>query len=293
MMKTSRSAFHAIRGLRYHVREWGSAGATPLFLLHGWMDVAASFQFLVDSFSRDWHVIAPDWRGFGLSEWRPEGYWFPDYYADLEALLDLYQPGAPVFLVGHSMGGVVASMYSGIRPDRVARLVSMEGLGLARHAPGQAPVRYAQWLDQLHEPSSFRPYRSLDEVAARLRKTNPRLTEQRAAFLALHWAKRRDNGEFVLLSDPVHKTVNPYLFRIDEAIACWRRVTAPVLLVSGKLSEIPGRMKDTPEQLAERKGAFRDRREIELDDAGHMMHHDQPERLAPLIEQFLLEKRDD
>jgi pimeloyl-ACP methyl ester carboxylesterase len=289
-VKESRSEFHSIRGLRYHVRVWGRAGAPPLFLLHGWMDVAASFQFLVDRFSRDWHVIAPDWRGFGLSEWCRDGYWFPDYYADLEALLELYQPGAPVFLVGHSMGGVVASMYSGIRPDRVARLVSMEGLGLARHAPDQAPVRYAQWLDQLGEPASFRPYRSFDEVAARLRKTNPRLTEERAAFLARQWAKRQDNGEFVLLSDPAHKTVNPYLFRIDEAIACWRRITAPVLLVSGKLSEIPARMKDTPEQLAERKGAFRNRREIELDDAGHMMHHDQPERLAPLIEQFLLEK---
>lgn len=289
-MKESRSEFHSIRGLRHHVRVWGGAGAPPLFLLHGWMDVAASFQFLVDRFSRDWHVIAPDWRGFGLSEWCRDGYWFPDYYADLEALIELYQPGAPAFLVGHSMGGVVASMYSGIRPDRVARLVSMEGLGLARHAPDQAPARYAQWLDQLKEAPAFRPYRSFDEVAARLRKTNPRLSEERAAFLARHWAKRQDNGEFVLLSDPAHKTVNPYLFRIDEAIACWRRITAPVLLVSGKLSEIPARMKDTPEQLAERKGAFRNRREIELDDAGHMMHHDQPERLAPLIEQFLLEK---
>ncbi len=289
-MKESGSEFHSIRGLRYHVRVWGKAGAPPLFLLHGWMDVAASFQFLVDSFSRDWRVIAPDWRGFGLTEWRPEGYWFPDYYADLEALLDLYQPGAPVFLVGHSMGGVVASMYSGIRPDRVARLVSMEGLGLARHAPDQAPARYAQWLDQLKGPPSFRPYRSLDEVASRLRKTNPRLTPERAAFLAQHWAKRQDNGELALLSDPVHKTVNPYLFRIDEAIACWRRITAPVLLVSGKLSEIPGRMKDTPEQLAERKAAFRNRREIELDDTGHMMHHDQPEKVARAIEEFLLER---
>lgn len=286
-MKESRSEFHSIRGLRHHVRVWGGAGAPPLFLLHGWMDVAASFQFLVDRFSRDWHVIAPDWRGFGLSEWCRDGYWFPDYYADLEALIELYQPGAPAFLVGHSMGGVVASMYSGIRPDRVARLVSMEGLGLARHAPDQAPARYAQWLDQLKEAPAFRPYRSFDEVAARLRKTNPRLSEERAAFLARHWAKRQDNGEFVLVSDPAHKTVNPYLFRIDEAIACWRRITAPVLLVSGKLSEIPARMKDTPEQLAERKGAFRNRREIELDDAGHMMHHDQPERLAPLIEEFL------
>ena len=287
-MKPSRSEFHAIRGLRHHVRIWGEAAAPRLFLLHGWMDVGASFQFLVDGFSRDWQVTAPDWRGFGLSDWaRDEGYWFPDYYADLEALLDHYQPSGPALLVGHSMGGIIASVYAGIRPDRVARLVSMEGLGLARHAPDQAPVRYAQWLDQLQDPPAFKPYRSFEEVAARLRKTNPRLPEEHAAFLALHWAKQLPTGEVVLHSDPRHKTFNPYLFRIDEAIACWRRVTAPVLLVSGRQSEIPARMKDTPEQLAERKGAFRDRREVELDDCGHMMHHDQPQRLARIIEDFL------
>jgi pimeloyl-ACP methyl ester carboxylesterase len=287
-MKPSRSEFHEFRGLRHHVRIWGEAAAPRLFLLHGWMDVGASFQFLVDSFARDWHVIAPDWRGFGLSEWaRDEGYWFPDYYADLEALADHYQPGEPVRLVGHSMGGVIASVYAGVRPDRVARLVSMEGLGLARHTPDQAPVRYVQWLDQLKDPPAFRPYRSFDEVAARLRKTNPRLPEEHAAFLARHWAKQLPGGEVVLHSDPRHKTVNPYLFRIDEAIACWRRITAPVLLVSGRQSEIPARLKDTPEQLAERKGAYRDRREEVLEDCGHMMHHDQPQRLARLIEDFL------
>jgi len=286
-MKPSHSQFHDIRGLRYHIRTWGPPDGPRIFLLHGWMDVSASFQFLVDSFSRDWHVIAPDWRGFGLSDWAREGYWFPDYYADLEALADHYQSGEPVRLVGHSMGGVIASIYAGIRPDRVARLVSMEGLGLARHAPDQAPVRYAQWLDQLKDPPAFKPYRSFDEVAARLRKTNPRLSEEHAAFLARHWAKQLPGGEVVLHSDPRHKTFNPYLFRIDEAIACWRRVTAPVLLVSGQQSNIPARMKDTPEQLAERKGAFRDRREVELDDCGHMMHHDQPQRLARIIEDFL------
>ena len=286
-MKPSRSEFHSIHGLRHHVRTWGKPGSPTLFLLHGWMDVSASFQFLVDEFAREWHVVAPDWRGFGLSEWSREGYWFPDYYADLEALLDLYEPKQPARLVGHSMGGVIASVYAGIRPGRVARLASLEGLGLARHAPDQAPLRYAQWLDDLKDPPEFKPYRSFDEVAARLRKNNPRLSDERAAFLAQHWAKRLDSGELVLASDPRHKIVNPYLFRVDEAIACWRRITAPVLLVSGKLSEIPARMKDTPAQLAERKGAFRDRREAELEDCGHMMHHDQPQRLARLIEPFL------
>lgn len=288
-MKPSRSEFLDIRGLRYHVRVWGEPGAPRIFLLHGWMDVSASFQFLVDAFSRDWHIIAPDWRGFGLTEWAREGYWFPDYYADLEALLARYEPDAPARLIGHSMGGVIASIYAGIRPARVAKLVSMEGLGLARQAPDKAPERYAQWLDELGEPARFRPYASFDDVAARLRRGNPRLTAERAAFLARHWAKQLDSGEVVLRSDPRHKRVNPYLFRIEEALACWRRITAPVLLVSGRLSDIPGRMKDTPGQLAERKSAFRNRREVEIENAGHMMHHDQPERLAPLVEKFLLE----
>jgi len=286
MTKASRSQFHAIRGLRHHVRTWGEPGAPKMFLLHGWMDVSASFQFLVDSFARDWHLIAPDWRGFGLSEWQHDGYWFPDYYADLDALLELYEPGRPARLVGHSMGGVVASMYAGIRPQRVAHLVSMEGLGLSRQRPDRAAGRYAEWLDDLKEAPGFKPYASFEEVAARLRKKNPRLTIERASFLAQHWAKRLETGEVVLMSDPRHKRVNPYLFRIDEAIACWQRITAPVLLVMGKQSDIPGRMKDTPGQLAERKGAFRNRREVEIDDCGHMMHHDQPEKLARIIEDF-------
>jgi pimeloyl-ACP methyl ester carboxylesterase len=287
IMKQSESHFYDIRGLRYHVRTWGSAGAPKLFLLHGWMDVAASFQFLVDSFQREWHVIAPDWRGFGLTGWAGESYWFPDYYADLEALLEIYQPGAPADIVGHSMGGVVAGVYAGMRPGRVGRLASLEGLGLARRPAEDAPVRYAEWLDELKTPPRFRPYRSFDDVAARLQRDNPRLTGARAAFLARHWAKQLATGEIMLASDPRHKIVNPYLFRVDEAIACWKRVTAPVLLVSGKQSNIPARMKDTPGQLAERKGAFRNHREVELDDCGHMMHHDQPQRLAGVIEEFL------
>jgi pimeloyl-ACP methyl ester carboxylesterase len=286
-MKASRSEFHTLRGLRHHVRIWGDPAAPRLILLHGWMDVSASFQFLVDGFAREWCAIAPDWRGFGLSEWSREGYWFPDYYADLEALLDRYQPDEPVRLVGHSMGGVIGSVYAGIRPDRVSRLVSLEGLGLTRHPPDQAPLRYMHWLGQLKDAPGFKPYRSFEEVAARLRKKNPRLSEERAVFLARHWAKRLDNGDVVLASDPRHKLVNPYLFRVEEAIACWRRISAPVLLVSGKQSDIPSRMKYTPEELAERKGAFHNRREIELDDAGHMMHHDQPQRLAHIIEEFL------
>jgi pimeloyl-ACP methyl ester carboxylesterase len=284
-MKASASHFHDIRGLRYHVRTWGDPSHRRLFLLHGWMDVSASFQFLVDCFRRDWYVIAPDWRGFGLTGWSPEGYWFPDYYADLEALLTLYQPGAPVDLVGHSMGGNIAVTYAGIRPRRIARVATLEGIGLARSQFDEAPDRYARWLDHLDDPPQFRRYASYDEVAARLRKNNPRLAEEHAAFLARHWAGERDGG-IELLSDPKHKRANPYLFRLDEAIACWQRIAAPVLLVMGRDSHIPKWLKDTPAELARRKAAFPLLTEATLEDCGHMMHHDQPERLAALIEEF-------
>jgi len=286
-MKPSVSRYDDIRGLRYHVRTWGDPKSPPLFLLHGWMDVSASFQFLVDALRTERYIVAPDWRGFGLTAWAKEGYWFPDYYADLDVLLDRYARGAPADLVGHSMGGVVACTYAGIRPERVAKVVSLEGFGLARAAPDLAPARYRRWLEELRDPPAFKAYRGFAEVAARLQQLNPRLTDARADFLARSWAREERPGDVRLVSDPRHKMVNPYLFRLDEILACWREVRAPVLWVFARDSKGTGYLKDTPEQLAERKGAFRNLRETWLDDCGHMMHHDQPARLARLIESFL------
>jgi pimeloyl-ACP methyl ester carboxylesterase len=286
-MKPSLSHYHDIRGLRYHVRTWGEMHHPRMFLLHGWMDVSASFQCLVDCLRQDWHIIAPDWRGFGPSAWAREGYWFPDYYADLEALLEIYQPDAPVSLVGHSMGGNVACTYAGMRPQRVARLVTLEGLGMARMNHEQSPGRHAQWLDQLREPPRFKPYKSFAEVAARLKRNNPRLDSVKSEYLARQWARELPSGEVMLASDPRHKIVNPYLFRIDEILACWRRITAPVLLVTGKDSHSSGWLRDTPQQLAERKSAFHNLREVSMENCGHMIHHDQPQRLAEHIEEFL------
>jgi pimeloyl-ACP methyl ester carboxylesterase len=286
-MKPSESKFVDIRGLRYHCRCWGDERAPKLFMLHGWMDVSASFQFVADALRRDWRVIAPDWRGFGLSEWTKEGsYWFPDYFADLERLLDHFQPNAAVNLVGHSMGGNVATIYAGIRPARVAKLVNLEGYGLARAPPDRAPERYARWLDGLAEGPALRDYDSFDALAARLRRDNPRLSEARAAFLARHWG-REDRGRVELASDPRHKLVNPVLYRVEETHACWRRVTAPVLWVSGAETKMLEIMKLTAGELAERKACLRNLSEHVIPDAGHMLHHDQPGPLAEIIEEFL------
>ncbi len=287
-MKPSRSEFHVFNGLRHHVRTWGEADAPPLFLLHGWMDVSASFQFVVDEFKRKWHVIAPDWRGFGLSERAGAGYWFPDYYADLEALLKRYSPDQPARLVGHSMGGVIACTYAGLRPDRVVRVVSLEGFGLARTIPADAPPRYRRWLDELasREPR-FRFYISYEELATRLQRENPRLTADRAGFIARAWAHETGPGRIEMCSDPRHKRANPVLFRIEEMLACWRDVTAPVLWVFARDSKGTGYLQDTAEQLSERRNAFKNYRELWIEEAGHMMHHDRPGAVAELVENFL------
>ncbi|HYJ10771.1 MAG TPA: alpha/beta fold hydrolase, partial [Polyangiaceae bacterium] len=201
-MKPSQSHYHDIRGLRYHVRTWGESHHPKLFLLHGWMDVSASFQFLVDSFERDWHVVAPDWRGFGLSAWSRAGYWFPDYYADLDALLAIYQGDSPVLLIGHSMGGNIAGIYAGARPQRIQKLVLLEGLGMPRALPETAPKRLIEWLDAQTDPPRFSTYKSFGELAARLKRNNTRLGDDQAEFLAQHWGKGSGPGLVELRSDP-------------------------------------------------------------------------------------------
>jgi pimeloyl-ACP methyl ester carboxylesterase len=286
-MKPSASQFLQIRGLRYHVRRWAVPGAPKMVLLHGWMDVSASFQFLVDALEEDWDVYAPDWRGYGLTEWgRSDCYWFPDYIADLDFLLQEICP-EQVNLVGHSLGGNVAALYAGVRPDRVARFANLEGFGMAPTRSEQAPRRYARWLEELRDPPGFRPYESFSELAARLQATNKKLTRDKAEFLARHWGKEVEGKGVVLRSDPAHKIVNPVLYRYEEVRACWRDVTAPVLWVDAAESETLKRLKLSAMDLAERRAAFRDLRHVTVPDAGHMLHHDQPQAVARLLEEFL------
>jgi pimeloyl-ACP methyl ester carboxylesterase len=300
------SQFVAVRGLRYHLRVWHSGppsfGAPPpaapatqdapptLVLLHGWMDMSASFQFVVDALRQRWRVVAPDWRGFGLSEGSPgseravDSYAFADYLGDLDALLDHLSPAVPVRLVAHSMGGNVAMMYAGIRPERVAGLVNLEGFGLAETDPAQAVKRYRRWLDELRQPASLRPFASLEAVAARLMKTNPRLPLDKARFLAGHWARPWQDG-YALRADPAHKRINPIPYRVDEALSCWGAIEAPVLWVTSRERDSLHEFTKTA-QYRRRLAVIRRLEEVEVADAGHMLHHDQPGTIAGLIEDF-------
>ncbi|HTH59106.1 MAG TPA: alpha/beta hydrolase [Paraburkholderia sp.] len=292
-MILSRSEFVDVNGIRMHVRRWGRADAPMLFMLHGWMDVAASFQFVVDALGDRWQVIAPDLRGFGLSDWpvaaRGGGsYWFYDYLADLDALLDHYAPDGEVNLVGHSLGANVVCLYAGVRPERVRRVVDLEGFGLRAMSADEAPQRVREWLDELREPPALRHYPTLDAVAARLVKTNPRLIASRARFLAEHWSKPDADGGYQLLADPAHKVRSPLLYRVEEIMAMWSRATAKVMHVeaagSPTLAWLAGAV--PIDQFKARFRAFADWRERIIENAGHMVHHDQPEQVAELIDAF-------
>lgn len=279
------SRWRELRGLRHHVTVWRGS-SPPLVLLHGFMDCSASFQFLVDAFAHERTVLAPDWRGFGRSGWAPGGYWFPDYFADLEALLDDLVPDSPVDLVGHSMGGNIALAYAGVRPERVRRLVTLEGFGLASVGAEQAPARYREWLDQLRatEPATLFP--GFDVLAEVLRKRNPRLTPERAAFVARAWAEPLPDGRARLRFDPAHRRVNPVLYRREEAEACWRNVRAPVACVAGAESGFLARLHGAGDPEAMRRHIAQLEPHV-VPASGHMLHHDQPELVARIVETFL------
>ncbi|QIL69295.1 alpha/beta hydrolase [Diaphorobacter sp. HDW4B] len=294
-----------VRTLRYHVRVWGDPDAQaatalpPLVMVHGWMDVGASYQFVVDAFSDAFAqgrlIIAPDWRGFGHSmpEHTCDHYVFADYLADLDRLLDHFSPNAPVDLVGHSMGGNVSMMYAGARPERIRRLVNLEGFGMAATRPAQAPERYARWLNELREYEQggmdLKPYDSVDGVALRLMKTNPRISADKAQWLAQHWAAPDAQGRWHILGSSAHKIITPMLFRADEMLALYEAIKAPVLSVEaeenhiGKWSNGTYSLADFHQRLAHVPNA----RSAQVMDAAHMLHHDQPEAVARLIEAFL------
>ena len=298
--RAARSVFVWVRGLRHHCHVWGEASmAAPdrptLVLAHGWMDVGASFQFLVDQLPADRHIVALDWRGFGRSHTPPgtDTYYFADYLGDLDALLRASELGLadepPIDLCGHSMGGNVVMLYAGVRPQRIRRLINLEGFGLPARKPEDAPRHHARWLDELRQPMRLRDYATIEDVARRLIENNPRLDAERAAWLAPHWSEPDGQGRWRIQGDPAHRRVHAVMYRVDEILAHWRAITAPVLWVEGRQTDITQWWGDRfpREEFEQRLGMVSRLRRVVLEDCAHMLHLDQPEALASAVEQFL------
>lgn len=277
-----RLACHSVRGVNYRVNEWGDASRPLLVVLHGWGDTGSSFQLFVDALARDWYVVAPDWRGFGKTGCRAQCYWFPDYVADLDVLLGLYSAQKPVRIIGHSMGANVAGLYAGIFPERVAAFVNIEGFGLAESDPANAPAHYRRWIEKSRLMQPYSTYKNIDELAQRILKRSPRMSRDKALFVADLWAARQDDNKIVLRANPAHRLPNAVQYRRAEAVACWQQITAPILVVAGGESTFFAGPAG-PDEIDVFSGA----ETVVVPDAGHMVHFEQPDRLAAAVEKFL------
>ena len=276
-----------IRGLDYHVQEWGQADQPTLILLHGWMDCGATFKYVADHLSSRFHVVAPDLRGFGRTQ-HAQGYWFPDYFADLEEILDYYTPDQPAHIVGHSMGGNIALMYAGIRPERVARVLSLEALGMAPTTSADAPVRYRTWLREILSGEPSKVYPNVTALKMSIAKGNPSLSENMIEELVELWGEPfGEDGAYRLKHDHKHRYANPVRYNFDDVVEVWREITARVGVVMAAESGMykglnkVGRIDEAKEvlRIAERDYYL-------VQNSAHMLHLEQPQVTAECILEF-------
>lgn len=277
-----------VRGLQTHVQEWGEPGSPKLFMLHGWMDCGATYKYMMPYLEEHYHVIAPDLRGFGETQHDPNGYWFPDYIADLEVLLDHFSPTGKVNLVGHSMGGNIVLMYAGIRPDRVARVLSLEGLGLPPSQPSDAVGKYQQWMREILSDEPSKIYPNVNILKHSIYKGNPTLPDHVIEELADLWGKPVGNdGAYMLKHDHKHRYTNPIRYNIDDATEIWKSVRAKVGLVMADSSMLyqkynaAGRVEEAKTAL----GISADNYYL-VENSNHMLHMEQSEQSAQHVLHF-------
>lgn len=288
-VKVSHTVTCDVRGLKYSVRVWGADSDPALMLLHGVRDSSPTFQFLVDALKGRWRIVAPDWRGHGQTQSAYQGQWFHDYVADLEVLIQRFFPDEPVSLIGHSLGGNVASVYAGLRPAKIKRMISIDGFGMIPMKAADFRNVLSHWIDAQRKPKPKR-YASVAEMAGKLMAANRRLSRDKALFLARHMARPLDDGGFTWQFDLVDRRSIPTMRSLEEWGACWQQISADKLWIASS-DPRPGTVASDPkafawvvEQIG--RGAI-----VRLPETGHNVHHDSPAPLAAIIESFLRGER--
>jgi pimeloyl-ACP methyl ester carboxylesterase len=275
------SDFWLVNGLKLYVHRFRDASAPPsglmLLVLHGFLDAGSTWELVAEPLARAGHdVVVPDLRGFGRSEWVGAGgyYYFPDYLADVAALVEALSPPR-LGVVGHSMGGAVACLFTGAFPERVERLALLEGVGPPDLPALTAVDRAQRWLRDLRRiDRTPRPLASLDEAAARLAVNNPAVPREVLLTRAKLLTRLDAGGRLVWAHDPLHRTISPTMFRLEEFQEYLKRIACPTLFVSGG----PSGMHPLDEE--ERLSRLKDVARVELPKAGHMMHWTEPSAVA-------------
>jgi pimeloyl-ACP methyl ester carboxylesterase len=276
--------------LRLHYVDWGNEGAPPLLLVHGNRDHCRNWDWVAEALRDRYHILAPDLRGHGDSQWMVGGnYGLVDYVYDIAQLI--HQRGlAPLTIIGHSLGGHISMQYTGVYPDKVKKLVSIEGFGpppamLEKRANQPAQQRMRRWVAELRDLAGRLPrrYATLDEATARMREANPNLSAERALHLTVHGVNQNEDGTYSWKFDNYVRASSPYAFNVAEMYELWEKINCPTLLVRGTQSwagnpEADGRIDH-----------FQDARVAHIEDAGHWAHHDQFDVFMKLTEAFLAE----
>lgn len=275
--------------LRLHYVDWGNPGAPPLILQHGGRDHCRSWDWVAEELAKDWHVIAPDLRGHGDSAWAPDGnYEINAFVYDFAQLVHTLGHDE-VTIVAHSLGGNIASRFTGLYPEKVRRFVNIEGLGPSpktraeREAAGYAN-RFREWIDKRRAAAGRIPrrYPSIEAAYARMKEENTFLTDEQARHLTIHGASRNEDGTWSWKFDP-YLNVWPFEdvpeFRTEEL---WAEISCPMLLLYGANS-----WASNPEKDGRLDVFNNDPRVIEFENAGHWLHHDQFDRFMKEIRAFL------
>lgn len=274
--------------LRLHYVDWGNPGGRPLLLVHGGRDHCRNWDWTAAAFRDDWHVIAPDLRGHGDSQWSPDGsYTMAGYVYDLAQLIH-QQRLAPVTIVAHSLGGAIALRYAGIYPETVARLVAIEGLGpppgtIAALRDVPIETRMDTWIQEQRGLAGRLPrrYPSIEDAFRRMQEENPHLTAAQARHLTEHGVNQNEDGTYSWKFDNYVRAWFPYDMRGHDIQRLWSRITCPTLLLYGKESRSGDPGADG------RARHFPYARVAGIDGAGHWLHHDRLTVFLDTVRDFL------
>lgn len=274
--------------LRLHYVDWGNPNAPPLLLVHGGRDHCRNWDWVAQSLRKDYHIIAPDLRGHGDSQWITGGtYTTADYVYDIAQLIHQLKL-APLRIVSHSMGGGISLRYAGLYPEKVSKLVAIEGLGPSpkmmkeRTAP-KIDEGLRGWVDQLRKLSGrqVRRYLTVEEAASRMKEANPHLTMEQAHHLTVHGVNQNEDGTYSWKFDNYIRAFPATGMSMEDTGYIHSRISCPTMLVRGKES-----WASDPEEDG-RAAVFQDVQVESVDKAGHWVHHDQLDHFLGLLKGFL------
>ncbi len=278
------SHFFYSHRLKLQFWDWGTEGKPALILVHGGLDHARSWDWVAKALRDDFHVYATDLRGHGNSAWAPGAlYSVVEHVLDLSALLDIIN-AFPVYIIGHSLGAVTTLFYSGVYPERVKKLVAIEGVGLplqeTKYSP---PDRMRRWIEKVRATENRSPhsYPDLASAVKRMKEANPFLSDAMAEHLTLHGTNWNADGSMIWKFDNYARLFPPYGAEDEDTAEIIRKIDCPALLFWGRQSFARDPETDALASLISKREI------VKVDQAGHWLHHDQLEIFLRETKAFL------